>query len=234
MESNNYDTIDIHEMLFLLKKNIILMVSITILFTLFVGLYTQFFMTEKFTSETTIYVNPEKDEDQTSTLSDLNYAKQMVNTYKAFIERRLVLDDVIKDLDLEMSNEALKNSLEVNSVNNTEIISIKVTLNDPVLATTVANKVASVFMDKITGYITLGPNDLKIVDPAIVDDEPVSPNMRLNLIIGFVLGAMIAVGLIFLREFLNRTIRTTKDVERYLKLPILGAIPNMEKYHNGQ
>ena len=65
------------------------------------------------------------------------------------------------------------------------------------------------------------------MDRAIVPINPISPNKKLNLAIAFFLGLMISVGIVFLLEYLDSTIKTESDVEKYLDLPVLGVIPKM-------
>lgn len=57
---------------------------------------------------------------------------------------------------------------------------------------------------------------------------PIKPNPKLNMAIAFVVGLMTAVGLAFLLEFLDNTIKTEKDVENYLGIAVIGVIPPFE------
>lgn len=68
-------------------------------------------------------------------------------------------------------------------------------------------------------------------DPVIVHAEPVesmvpvSPNVKLNLAIGTVVGLIFGVGLAFLLEYLDTSVKTLEDVERYLQVPVLAVVP---------
>ena len=66
------------------------------------------------------------------------------------------------------------------------------------------------------------------MDTAVTPDKPVKPNKQLNVMIAFVVGLMAAVGVVFLLEYLDNTIKTTADVEKLLGIPVLGVIPNYE------
>lgn len=72
------------------------------------------------------------------------------------------------------------------------------------------------------------PTDVQVVDVAIAPEEPIKPKKALNIVIGAILGIFIGVGLAFLLEFMNRTIRTAEDVRQYLDLPVLGTIPDFD------
>lgn len=70
--------------------------------------------------------------------------------------------------------------------------------------------------------------NLQIVDPAVVPKNPIKPRVKLNIAIGGVLGLFVGVGLAFLLEFVDNTIKTKEDVERVLELPVIGQIPEFE------
>lgn len=68
---------------------------------------------------------------------------------------------------------------------------------------------------------------VSVVNPAAPSDAPISPNTRLNLLVGCLLGLFLAVVLVFLLENLDVSISTIEDIEAFLKLPVLGIIPNI-------
>jgi capsular exopolysaccharide synthesis family protein len=67
-----------------------------------------------------------------------------------------------------------------------------------------------------------------VVEPAEIPDEPVSPRTLLNTLLAAVVGAMLAVGVVFLVEYLDDTVKTDEDVQRELALPTLGNIAHIE------
>ena len=68
-------------------------------------------------------------------------------------------------------------------------------------------------------------NNIRIVDPAIVPQNPVSPRKVLNLAIGLFLGGLLGILLVFMLEFLDQSIDSSEDLENKLHLPFLGFIP---------
>jgi len=79
---------------------------------------------------------------------------------------------------------------------------------------------------KATG---LKANNVRVIDPAEVPKAPDKPKKVQNILISIIAGLIGGVGLAFLVEYLDSTIKTTDDVERYVKLPLLGYIPVIEK-----
>ena len=69
----------------------------------------------------------------------------------------------------------------------------------------------------------------EVIDPAEPSNVPVSPNLFLNILIGIVAGIVAGIGLAFFLEYLDTSIKTVDDVEKYLSLPVLGAIPQRVK-----
>lgn len=72
------------------------------------------------------------------------------------------------------------------------------------------------------------PTDVQIIDRAILPEAPIKPKKLLNTLIAAILGIFVGVGLAFLHEFMNKTVRTPEDVKQYLDLPVLGSIPDFD------
>ncbi|HEU5182612.1 MAG TPA: polysaccharide biosynthesis tyrosine autokinase [Candidatus Polarisedimenticolia bacterium] len=70
-------------------------------------------------------------------------------------------------------------------------------------------------------------NNIRILDKADVPLAPVRPRKSINLLVGFLSGLFLGVGLAFFLEYLDNTVKTTEDVEQYLKLHILSIIPKV-------
>ena len=71
-------------------------------------------------------------------------------------------------------------------------------------------------------------SNIRIVDPAMPPKKPSSPKVLLNLALSLVLGAAIGVGLAFLQEYIDNTLKNPEDVNRYLQLPALASIPSIQ------
>ena len=70
--------------------------------------------------------------------------------------------------------------------------------------------------------------NIRIIDPAIKPDTPIKPKKRLNAILGAIVGLMLGVGLAFLMEYLDPSIKTVEEAERIGGLPIMGVIPTIK------
>jgi capsular polysaccharide biosynthesis protein len=150
--------------------------------------------------------------------------QQLVKDYSELIKSRTVTSSVINELKLkDITPESLASKITVSSKNNTRIIEIKVQDGDPNNARAIADKVSNVFISKVIEI--MNAQNVGIIDKAETPTNPVKPNKRMNVAIAFLIGIMAAVGLIFFLEYVDDTIKTNEDVEKYLGLTVLGTIP---------
>lgn len=66
---------------------------------------------------------------------------------------------------------------------------------------------------------------IEVHEEALLSQNPVSPNVTLNLVLGAVAGLIFGVGIAFFLEYLDTSVKTLEDVERYLQVPVLAVIP---------
>ncbi len=71
--------------------------------------------------------------------------------------------------------------------------------------------------------------NIRIIDPAKTPSRPVKPRKLLNLVLGFILGSIMGLGLAFLFEYLDTSIKSIEDAERSMNLNVLGTIPTIRK-----
>jgi len=193
-----------------------------------IAVYVSFFVIDPvYEANATLYVIS-RQEAQQSTIqyNDMLVGQQLVKDYREIVKSRTVTSQVIEDLDLDMSSKELAEKISVGSKNDTRIIEISVQDTDPDRASIIANKTCEVFMSKVKDLMKV--ENVEIVDNAISPETPVKPRPLLNIAIGMFLGLFVALGVIFLIEYLDDTIKNSEDVEKYLGLPVLGTIPDLD------
>ncbi|GAH82629.1 unnamed protein product, partial [marine sediment metagenome] len=79
----------------------------------------------------------------------------------------------------------------------------------------------------ITGNIDI--SNIRTAEEAVMPLFPVRPKKKLNLILSVIFGLMTGIGLSFLWEYLDRSLRTEEDVRRYLDLPVLSIVPLIDR-----
>ncbi|MGV8907050.1 MAG: YveK family protein [Acetobacterium sp.] len=227
------EEISLQEILELLKENWKMIIAISVLFVALATVFTMFFINKEYSSSTTLIVG--KPEGYTSSASDtaseLKTNQQLVGTYSEIAKSKSVMSEVNSGLGLDISNSALAEMISVAAVNETELIEITVTSQDPVLAATIANKTAAVFMTNVTELMKI--NNLQVVDIAEVNNSPVSPNLNLNMAIAFLLGIVVSVFIIFIRETLNTRVKTIDELKKLVgNIPIVAIIPESPELDN--
>jgi capsular exopolysaccharide synthesis family protein len=72
-------------------------------------------------------------------------------------------------------------------------------------------------------------NNVRLLEEAILPESPVRPRRTLNLAAGIILGLFLGIGTVFFVDYLDNTIKTSEDIERFLKLPMLAMVPKLQK-----
>ena len=222
------EEIDLKELFEFIKKKIGLLITITVVICLLGCIYGLFIQKPMYKSYTTIILGGnETTASQTITQSDITLNKNLVDTYAEIVKSRRVLEQVIAELDLEETYEELSNKISVSSVNNTEIIKITVADSNPIEAKNVANVTANFFSKEVVKLYNM--NNVNVLDEANEANEPYNRNIPKQVIIYFFIGIIIALSILFIIFYFDRTIKSVEQVEQKIKLPILGGVEEYKK-----
>ena len=218
------EVIDLREYLSIIKKKWFIMAILCVVCVAASTVYSFFIAKPVYQAETTLIVKTEKAEGTNTVTSDqIKTTQQLAVTYGEIIKSRKVLDDVIKNLDLDESYGQLSGKISVSTVSDTQIIKISVKDTNKSNAKKIANEIPKVFTKEAIRIADA--NGVEVIDKAQTPVNPVSPNKKMNILIAGVLGIMIGLFIIFIIEFLNTKIKTPQDIEKELGLPLLGVIP---------
>ncbi|MGD6991131.1 YveK family protein [Sutcliffiella horikoshii] len=222
------ETISLKELFQTIKKRLWLIVLLTVLATTASGVVSYFLLTPIYQSSTQLLVNQAKSEQTQFTSADIQTNLQLINTYNVIIKSPAILDKVSENLDGEVNAGQLNGMITVGSANNSQVLDITVQHADPVLAATIANVTAQTFQAEVIDIMNV--DNVSILSGAQVGENPspIKPQPVLNMAIAFVIGLMAGVGLAFLLEFLDNTVKNEQDVEKLLELPVLGSITIIE------
>ena len=219
------ETISLRELFTVLRKRMSLIVIVTLLATAISGIVSYTTLKPVYQSSTQILVSQAAAGSLASIagMSFDNDAKY-IETYNVILKSPYILDQVIEELKLNTTAEALNGSVNVSQEGKSQVVSIAVTHNDPAKAVLVANEIAQVFQREISKLMLI--DNIHILSPAELPEnpQPIKPQPVLNMAIAFVVGLMASVGIAFLLEYLDNTIKTEQDIEKLLGLPVLGAV----------
>ncbi|MBY6052617.1 YveK family protein [Cytobacillus firmus] len=216
------ETISLKELLQTLRKRLLLILSITFVAVLVSGIVSFYFLTPIYQSSTQFLVNQAKDDQPVYNPGEIQTNLQLINTYNVIIKSPAILDIVKNNLDLDMTTEQLNSKITVGSQKDSQVVAITVQDADPKMAADIANTTVSVFQKEIKEIMNV--NNVSILAKAEVNSSPVKPNPYLNIAIAMVVGLMAGVGLAFLLEYFDNTVKDEQDIERNLDLPVLGVI----------
>ena len=231
----NEETIELRELLEILLKRKLLIILMTVLCTVAGGVYSVFLITPMYNAETTMMVNGAKNMTDIASSLDIgsiNLSQKLVVTYGEIVKSRIVLEQTIDSLKLDMTYEQLLKKTTAQQVGGTEILKIAVQDEDPAQAAIIANKISDVFVKEVMRILKV--NNVETIDKAIPIEKPVNVKTALNIAIAMILGLMLGVFTAFVLEYMDNTIKTENDVQKHLDLPVLGLIPDHDLVLNGQ
>ncbi len=225
MEKNNSDEIeiDMKELFFVLLSKIWIIIYAGIICALIAGIYSKIILKPTYESSTKIYVINRQDNKSVTTYSDLQTGSQLMKDYQILVKSRPVTERVINDLNLKMTHEQLVSCISVNIPTDTRILEITVRYPDPYIAKQLVDTIGRVSSKQMVSIMEM--EKANIVEPGNIPASPSSPNFIKNTMIGGFAGAFIAVFILFLLYFLDDTLKSCDDIEKYLGLTTLGALP---------
>ena len=192
------------------------------------GIVSYFFLTPIYQASTQILVNQAKNDQAAYNYNEVQTNLQLINTYNVIIKSPAILDKVSEQLKLDMTASELNGKITVASEKDSQVVNISVQDADAALAANIANKTAEVFQTEIVKIMSV--DNVSVLAKATVaeNQSPIKPQPLLNVAIAIVVGLMASVGLAFLLEYLDNTIKNEQDIEKLLELPILGVIATID------
>lgn len=223
MENKAFEEeIDLVWLFYALFKKLWLIIAVAVVCACGMAGYTHFRVEPTYTSTSTMLVLTK--ETTLTSLADLQLGSQLTKDYTVLITSRPVLDQVIENLDLKMNYKQLKSKVSIDNPEDTRILSVSVTTNDPEQAKAIVDELAIVSSTFIGDKMEVTPP--KIIEEGEATGIKTGPNITRNTMIGFLAGALLVCVVIVVLELLNDSIQTEDDVEKYLGIPALAVVPD--------
>ena len=192
----------------------------------FGAVYTIFFKTPLYNSYTTMVLttnNENTNINQSITQSDITLNKNLISNYRVIMKSHSILNQVINNLDLNMTTDELKKMVNVTTEDDTEIIRISVNGADKEIAKDVANEIARVFSNDVAKYYSI--KNVAIVDYAEVSNNPYNISLLKTVVLAMLIGVVLSCAVIFVMFYFDTTIKSTDEIETKIGLPTLGVVP---------
>ena len=220
--------IDVFAMLKTLWKRKFSIVLVALVFAIAAFGYSAFLAKKEYQSTSRIYVVSRQNQDNNAlTNSDLQAGSYLVKDYREIILSQNVLSQAIEELKLDMTPAELSKKISVSVPTDTRILSITAKDGDPKEAARIANGLRNVAAEKIISVTKV--SDVTTLDEAEVPQSPSSPNIRRNVLLGFIAGAGLMVVLLVVVEVLDDRVKRPEDIEELMGLALLGVVPDIKK-----
>lgn len=229
------EEVDLKELFVYFMKRFSIIIAITFLFLLIGFVYIMFVRVPLYKGDTTvILVNKSLDNNssQSITQSDIVLNQKLVSTYTQIVKSKKVLNQVIDKMGLSYTYGKLSGRVSVSNINDTEIIKISVSDENPERAANIANAVAEIFKEEVSNIYHL--ENVSIIDKAEVSSKPFNIKVTQTLGISFVGGIAVSLMLLFVLYYFDTSIKSAEDVEKKLGVAVIGTIPHVSSGKRGR
>lgn len=222
MENIN-EEIELSEVFNIIKRNIIYLLIIPLVFAVCGLMITKNFISPLYESRTSILINSNKLEEVTFTQSGVALSKSLIYTYAEIVQSETNINKTIKMLGIEKKDIC---KLIVTTLKDTQIIEIRARAKNAKLARDIVCTLSENFRNNIKSLAKI--DSVEVIDEAKISNEKVSPKTSLNVIISYTLGLMLTVAIIFIRKIFDKKIRTEEDLQKITDIPVLGSVIKFE------
>lgn len=218
-------TIDLSKLIKILEKNLKWLIILPIIFLIGSLIFTFAFVKPKYAASTQVLVN-QKEMDKQVMAQQVQSNIQLVKTYSEIIKSPRILDKASKELDGKYSSGKLSSMLTVTNQAESQIMDISVESGSKKDSKKIANTIAEVFSKDADKIMNI--DNVSILSKAETAKQ-VAPKPVVSSIVALLLGLLVALFIIAIKEMFDKRIKTDEDVEEILNLPVLGSIPDLRK-----
>lgn len=218
------EEINIRDFLNYLKKYVLVIVAVALVLIIGVFIYDKSIKKPLYTTYTTIILT-KSNETQTGTTitqNDILLNQKLVETYSKIIKSKLVLEQVISETGVTYTAEELSENVSVEAYENTEMLKISVTDQDPELAANIANSIAQVFSGEIAKIYQI--NNISVVDVAVTPEEVSNNTLKRDLLIALFISIFGTIGVVFVVYYFDDTVKLTDDLEEEIGMPVVAKV----------
>lgn len=226
-QTNEEEEIEINlvDLAFALLEKVQYIAFFFLLGALLCNAYSFFFMAPQYESTAKMYV-VSASEDSVVDLNDLNLGASLTADYEELMLSYPVLDQVIEKLDLDMNFEKLAKMYDIKNPEDTRILSITATSDDPEFSRDLANAMMEVSISYLPE--TMGTEQPNVAQEARTALRKSSPSYMKYTLLGGLIGALLCCAYVIFRYLMDDTIHTSDDMEKYFGIVPLTVIPDIE------
>lgn len=181
-----------------------------------------------YAASTSLLVSDGSPRRETPSFEDLRASERLAKTYAELLLKRPVFEGVVANLGLNIDASVLANRVRVELVPDTQLLILTAEAPNAQQAAAIANETVAVFQQQASALLSnpfvTSRDGVRVVEPAQAPTAPERPRPLWNALIAAMVGALLAIGIVFLVDYLDDTIKSRADVTRLTGLATIGAI----------
>lgn len=232
-KDQNVKTVKIKDMWQVLVSHILVIVAAAVACAVVVFIVCKVAVKPKYESTATLYIlNQDNEKNSSSASTDFSLALNVVNDCTYLLKSHAVLDEVIDDLNLDISFDELADCIATKNPDQTRVLEVTVKATSPQEAKRIVDAVCSVGTEKIMD--AMGFKQVNLYEKGTLPTEPCNNIALKAAFLAAVAAAVIAYGVFLVIFIFDDKLRTEDDIEKYLNISIIGRIPNVEDVKNNK
>lgn len=223
------EEIDLFSLLYSVKKRWKMIVLLCLVTTLLMGAYSFFIATPLYSSQVKAFIYQEpSSESASSAYQSILTSSYLISDYTELVNSKPVKEQAVNALEAQGYDEKkVVSTINVTAITDTRFIYIEAINQNPEYAAAYANEIAKAFADQATELMQL--QNVNIVEEAEAAKNPISPNKKKNIALGFAAGLVLGVVIAVAIDLLDRKVRYPDDLKsKYKQYVLLGAVPDFE------
>lgn len=205
-------------------KHIWLSLIVAVVFSLGFFIYSKLFVKPTYQSYFTAYINNKIADTGVNTSSgDLTASMGLVYVYQDIITSRSVLEQAAKECNTSYGNIA--GCVKASVSDTAPVVSVVVETTSRKLSLKLAQKIAEIAPAKVAEVVD--GSSMRIIDEPVAPSGSVSPNSKKNLVVGFLVGFLLAAVICVLRDLIYDTVQSDEEMESRYGVPVIGHIPDV-------
>lgn len=220
---------NIDEFTEILKKRWKLVLILTLASTLISSILTFFLIEPQYEARTKLFIGKNETTSKVKNYdnNEVIMYQKLLKTYSEVIKTKDLLKLAIEDSNINIKAGQLLNDLIIVPVADTQILEIKLKNKSPNDANKLLAAISEEFIDLSKELIPNG--NIQVLEDVQASKNPISPNKKMNIGIGVLIGLMAGIGIVLLLEFIDNTFKSKDQMERELEIAVIGVIPNINE-----
>lgn len=216
------EELDLKDFLSYLKKYLVALIVVPVVALLGVLYYDTSIKTPLYESSSQVALIQSESANAATTLSEINANQKLTSTYSVIAKSKVVLEQVINDLNLSITPDVLAKNIKVSTITDTTILKITVTSKSPEESAAIANSVANVFTNKTDLIKTL--DNVAILETAETPEKPSNNTTLRDLALAVIVSLFLVTAVAFVIYYFDDTVKYSENLEENVGLPIIGKI----------